>query len=70
MKATRIAPSSPSMLFHLAWAYLANNEIEKASQSYQAARKEGFTENSLDDWERPEVESVLKKLSELRQSSP
>ena len=61
-RAVAIDPSSPSKHFHLAQAFLANNDKERARQSLDAAKAKGLTESSLHDLERPNYQSVLNML--------
>jgi tetratricopeptide (TPR) repeat protein len=61
-RAVEIDPSSPSKLFHLTQAYLANADKEKAKQSLRAARDKGFTPGGLHVLERQNYDSVLKEL--------
>jgi Tfp pilus assembly protein PilF len=61
-RAVDIDPSSPTKLFHLAQAYLANDDKEKARQSLGAAKAKGFTSSGLHVLERQNYESVLKEL--------
>jgi tetratricopeptide (TPR) repeat protein len=64
-KAVAINPSSPTKHFHLAQAYLANNDKERARQSLDAAKAKGFTPNSLHVLERQNYQSVLTALGSL-----
>jgi tetratricopeptide (TPR) repeat protein len=61
-RAVAIDPSSASKHFHLAQAYLANNDKEKARQSLNAAKAKGFTPSSLHVLERGNLQSVLNAL--------
>ena len=61
-KAVAFDPSSPSKLFHLTQAYLANDEIEKARQTLGAAKAKGFSPNGLHVLERETYQQVLEKL--------
>ena len=61
-RAVAIDPSSPSKHFHLAQAYLANNDKERGRQSLDAAKAKRLTPSSLHDLERPNYQSVLNAL--------
>ena len=61
-KAVDIDPSSPSKEFHLAQAFLANNDKVKAKQSLKTAKAKGLTPSVLDALERPSYQSFLKAL--------
>ena len=61
-KAVENDPSSPSKLFHLAQAQLANNEKEKARESLKMAKAKGLTVRSLHALEQKDYEELLKKL--------
>ena len=61
-KAVAIDPSSPSKHYHLAQAFLANNDKEKARQSLETAKAKGFTPNVLDALEQPSYPNFLKGL--------
>jgi cellulose synthase operon protein C len=61
-KAVASDPLSVSKSFHLARAFLANNDKEKAKQTLKAAQAKGLTQNSLDAVERPSYQSLLKEL--------
>ena len=55
-------PSSPSKHFHLALAFLANNDRKKAKESWETAKAKGFTQNSLDAFEEPSHQNLVKEL--------
>lgn len=61
-RAVAIDPSSPSKRFHLAQAYLASGDKERARQSLDAAKATGFTPNSLHVLEQHNYQSVLNAL--------
>ena len=61
-KAVASDPLSASKSFHLARAFLANNDKEKAKQTLKAAQAKGLTQNSLDALEQPSYQSFLKEL--------
>ena len=61
-KAVASDPSSVSKSFHLARAFLANNDKEKAKQTLKAAQAKGLTQNSLDALEQPSYQNLLKEL--------
>jgi tetratricopeptide (TPR) repeat protein len=61
-RAVAIDPSSPSKRFHLAQAYLANGDKERARQSLDAAKATGFALGSLHALEQPNYQSVLNTL--------
>jgi tetratricopeptide (TPR) repeat protein len=61
-KAVASDPLSASKSFHLARAFLANNDKEKAKQTLKAAQAKGLTQNSLDAVELPSYQSLLKEL--------
>ena len=61
-KAVAIDPLSALKNFHLARAFLANNDKEKAKQTLKAAQAKGLTQNSLDALEQPSYQSFLKEL--------
>ena len=46
-RAVAIDPLSPSKQYHLAQAFLANSDKEKARQSLETAKAKGFTPNGL-----------------------
>jgi len=55
-------PLSASKHFHLARAFLANNDKEKAKETLRAAQAKGLTQNSLDALEHPSYQRLLKEL--------
>ena len=55
-------PLSASKHFHLARAFLANNDKEKAKETLRAAQAKGLTPNSLDALEQPSYQHFLKEL--------
>jgi tetratricopeptide (TPR) repeat protein len=61
-RAVAIDPSSASKHFHLAQAYLANNDKERARQSLDAAKAKGFTPSSLHALEQENCKRVLNAL--------
>ena len=52
-KAVANDPLSPSKHYHLAQAFLANSDKEKARQSLETAKSKGFTPSVLDVLEQP-----------------
>ena len=56
------APSHPAKHFHLALAFLANNDRKKAKESWETAKAKGFTQNSLDAFEEPSHQNLVKEL--------
>jgi tetratricopeptide (TPR) repeat protein len=60
-KAVAIDPS-PSKLFHLAQAYLASKNKEKAKEYLATARTKGFTSRDLHALEQPVYEKMLAEL--------
>ena len=61
-KAVASDPVSASKKFHLARAFFANNDKEKAKQTLKAAQAKGLTQNSLDALEQASYQSFLKEL--------
>ena len=61
-KAVANDPLSPSKHYHLAQAFLANSDKEKARQSLETAKSKGFTPNGLDALEQPSYPNFLKGL--------
>jgi tetratricopeptide (TPR) repeat protein len=62
LRAVAIDPSSPAKYFHLAQAYLAVGDKERAKQSLEAAKTKGLTPSSLHVLERGNYQSVFDAL--------
>jgi cellulose synthase operon protein C len=61
-KAVANDPLSPFKHYHLAQAFLAINNKEKARESLETAKAKGFTPNGLDVLEQPSYPNFLKEL--------
>ncbi len=62
LRAVAIDPSKPAKDFHLAQAYLAVGDKERAKQSLDTAKTKGLTPSSLHVLERGNYESVFNAL--------
>ena len=60
--AVAIDPSNPAKNFHLAQAYLALDDKERAKQSLKAAETKGLTPDKLHALELPNYRSVSSVL--------
>ena len=61
-RAVAYDPLSASKHYHLAQAFLDNNDKEKAKRSLETAKAKGFTPNGLDALEQPSYPNFLKRL--------
>jgi predicted Zn-dependent protease len=57
------APQNPSYAFHLAWAYLAKGQRERARAQLQEAEKFGLRARRLDPLELAVFQRLQKELS-------
>ena len=61
-RAVTIDPANPAKSFHLAQAYLALDDKERARQTLEAAKAKGLTPSSLHVLERQNYQSVFDAL--------
>lgn len=61
-KAVAIDPAPPK-LFHLAQAYLANKDKQKAKEKLETARTKGLTRSGLHALEQPAYEKIVGELA-------